>query len=50
MYSVSITNRAEHDLKKLDRQIKNRIAKTLLGLADDPRPAGCLKVQSEERV
>lgn len=27
MYSVSITNHAERDLKKLDRQIKNRITR-----------------------
>jgi mRNA interferase RelE/StbE len=50
MYSVSITNRAERDLRKLDRQIKNRVTKCILGLANDPRPAGCLKVQSEEGV
>jgi len=50
MYSVSITSRAERDLRKLDRQIKNRITKSILALADNPHPAGCVKVQSEEGV
>lgn len=49
-YSVSITGRAERDIRKLDKQIKSRITKTILALADDPRPAGCLKVQGEEDV
>lgn len=50
MYSISITSRAERDLKKLDRQIKNRVTKSILELANDPRPAGCRKVQSEDGV
>ena len=48
MYSLSITGRAERDLRKLDKQIKSRITKSIIALANDPRPAGCLKVQSEE--
>jgi mRNA interferase RelE/StbE len=48
MYRVSITSRAERDLRKLDRAIKNRIVKALLTLESNPRPSGCLKVQSEE--
>lgn len=50
MYSVSITGRAERDLRKLDKQVKTRITKAILALADEPRPVGCLKVQSEEDV
>jgi mRNA-degrading endonuclease RelE of RelBE toxin-antitoxin system len=30
MYSVSITGRAERDLRKLDKQIKSRITSRLL--------------------
>lgn len=50
MYKVTITRSAEKDLRKLDRQIKNRIVTEILSLADDPRPHGCLKLVSEERV
>lgn len=50
MYKVSITSRAERDIRKLDRPIKNRIVKAVLALESNPRPTGCLKVQSEEGV
>lgn len=50
MYSVNITSRAERELKRLDRPVKNRVVKAILDLASNPRPAGCLKVKSEEGV
>ena len=50
MYKVSITSRAERDIRKLDKPIKNRIVKAVLALESNPRPTGCLKVQSEEGV
>jgi len=50
MYKISITNRAEKDLKRLERSTKNRIVTTILSLAEEPRPAGCRKIQSEEGV
>jgi mRNA interferase RelE/StbE len=50
MYSVTITSRAERELKRLDRPTKNRVVKAILDLASNPRPAGCLKVRSEEGV
>jgi mRNA interferase RelE/StbE len=50
MYNVNITSRAERDLKRLDRPTKNRVVKSVLELASNPRPAGCLKVKSEEGV
>jgi mRNA interferase RelE/StbE len=50
MFRVSITSRAEHELKRLDRPVKNRIVSTISALASDPRPPGCLKVRSEEGV
>jgi mRNA interferase RelE/StbE len=50
MFRVSITSRAERDLKHLDRQVKNRIVSAITTLASDPRPHGCLKVRSEEGV
>jgi mRNA interferase RelE/StbE len=50
MYSVTITARAERELKRLERSTKNRVVKVILNLASNPRPAGCLKVKSEEGV
>jgi mRNA interferase RelE/StbE len=50
MFKISITSRAERELKSLDRPIKNRIVAALSALASDPRPSGCLKVKSEEGV
>jgi len=47
MYNIIITTSAEKDLRRLDRQVKTRIAEIILALADDPRPPGCLKVKSE---
>jgi len=50
MYSVKITSRAESELKRLDRSVKNRVVTAILALASDPRPPGCLKVRSAEGV
>ncbi len=50
MYNVTITARAERELKRLDRPAKNRIVTAILNLASNPRPTGCLKVKSEEGV
>jgi mRNA interferase RelE/StbE len=50
MFKVSITSSAERDLKRLDRPNKNRIVSSILALASNPRPHGCLKVRSEEGV
>ena len=50
MYNVTITARAERELRRLDRSIKNRLVEVILSLASNPRPAGCLKIKSEEGV
>jgi mRNA interferase RelE/StbE len=50
MYKISLTRRAEKDLKSLDRSMKNRTVTAITALADDPRPPGCKKIQSEEGV
>lgn len=50
MFKISITSRAEKDLKRLERQTKNRVASAISGLAGEPRPIGCRKIQSEEGV
>lgn len=45
---VNISSRAERELKRLDRTIKNRIVTALLALMDDSRPPGCLKIKTSE--
>ena len=50
MFKISITNRAEKDLKRLERSTKNRVVTSISSLAEEPRPAGCRKIQSEEGV
>ncbi len=50
LYAISFTRGARKDLDKLDRQIIRRIAPAVDALAAEPRPAGCLKVKSEEQL
>lgn len=50
MYSVEITGRAERELRRLDRAVKNRVVESILALASNPRPPGCVKVRSEENL
>jgi len=50
MYKISITRRAEKDIKKLDRAVKNRLVQSILELANEPRPHGSRKILSEEGV
>ena len=50
MYKISITRRAEKDLRNLDRQTKNRIVIEIRSLANDPRPLGCRRIISEPGV
>jgi mRNA-degrading endonuclease RelE of RelBE toxin-antitoxin system len=44
MYKISITNRAEKDLKRLERSTKNRAVTAILSLAEEPRPTDCRKI------
>lgn len=50
MFKVEITARAERELRRLDRQIKNRVTQAIMALANDPRPSASLRVQSEPGV
>jgi len=47
-YVVSLSLRAQRETRRLDRQILARIAKAIDGLAENPRPPGCLKVKAAE--
>ena len=48
MYKVIITSRAERELRRLDKTVKNRVVSAIYALAADPRPHGCLKVKGED--
>ena len=50
MYKISITKRAEKDLKNLERAAKNRVVMAISNLKNDSRPLGCRKIQSEAGV
>lgn len=45
MYSVEVTPRAARQIKKLPPEARGQILEAIEGLADDPRPHGCKKLQ-----
>lgn len=47
-YKVSLSTRARRETHRLDRQILARIARAFDSLAENPRPAGCLRVRTSE--
>jgi mRNA interferase RelE/StbE len=50
MYEIIIVPRAEKEIRRLDKTTLSRILKAATSLAENPRPAGCLKVVSEDGV
>lgn len=44
-YTVILERQAEKALRRLPRDVLRRIDGLMLGLADDPRPAGCGKLK-----
>jgi mRNA interferase RelE/StbE len=49
-YTVSLTPRARKETRKLDLQILRRVATAIDVLAQNPRPAGCLRVKTAEKL
>jgi mRNA interferase RelE/StbE len=49
-YQLIILPGAEKELRKLPRQIFLKVDKIILSLADNPRPAGCKKLQGFNNV
>lgn len=47
-YSISLTPRASKEIRKLERQTLSRISTAIDGLAENPRPHGCVKVRTGE--
>ena len=48
LYTVSLRSRARREIRSLDRQTTVRVSKAIDNLAENPRPAGCLKVKTSE--
>jgi mRNA interferase RelE/StbE len=48
-YNVALTLSATKELEKLSRQLIARIVPRLEGLASNPRPPGCKKLQGGDR-
>ena len=44
MYRIFLERAAERDLRRLSREIHDRIIRAIQGLAADPRPPGCRKL------
>ncbi len=45
VYRITYVTSAAKALRKLDRQIAERILRAIENLAEDPRPAGCVMLQ-----
>ena len=48
LYAVSFRRSAEKDLRKLDATMQHRVLHAVEGLAREPRPSGCRKMQGGE--
>ncbi len=44
-WQVLVTKQSEKVLRKLPRDVRERIDRAILALAEDPRPAGCKKLE-----
>ncbi len=49
-YQVEITPAAQHMIKKLPKNVQQRIIEQLEALAVDPRPVGVIKLAAEENL
>ncbi len=50
VYQVELSPRAARDLKKLPKEVRQRLQKDIEGLATNPRPRGVVKLQGEENA
>jgi mRNA interferase RelE/StbE len=49
-YTVILERQVEKVLRRLPGEVLIRVDRLLLGLADDPRPAGCKKLKGCENL
>jgi mRNA interferase RelE/StbE len=47
-YRIEVRPRAEKELVALPRDAQRRVVRAIDGLADDPRPAGCVALKGGE--
>lgn len=47
-YEIKIKRSAEKEIKSLSSEVRSRVIKAILGLADEPRPRGCEKLSGRE--
>jgi len=47
-YTILILRRAQRELERLPLESYARVRETILDLAQDPRPPGCLKLTARE--
>ena len=49
-FRIELTPAAKRDLLKIDRTTLRRIGDAIDGLAEQPRPAGCVKLSGEDNL
>ena len=47
-YTVSILRRAQRELARLPAEDYSRVRDAILGLAEEPRPTGCLRLTGRD--
>jgi mRNA interferase RelE/StbE len=47
---VAFSNAAQKELRRLPFSIEHRILSKIMGLKEDPRPRGCIKLKGDEAV
>lgn len=47
-YTISILRRAQKELAELSTESYERVRNSILGLAQNPRPSGCVKLTNRE--
>jgi len=50
MYRVEFSHRAARAFRNLPPDVQRRLDSTILALAENPRPPGCLKLSGEQSL
>ena len=48
-YILEIKNKAQNEIKNLNKRIRTRVVQEIYKLKDEPRPRGCKKLKGELR-
>ena len=49
-YQIVFLKAAERDFDDLDRHLQKRVGRKIDGLANEPRPDGCMKLAGDENI